>query len=318
MNDPYETLGVARDASQEFIQQAYRKLAKAHHPDLNPGNAQAEDRFKVVSAANELLSDPDKRGRFDRGEIDADGQEQAAQSSHHDPFYRGYAEGAAGRRYGPAGRQQGQGGFDDIFSSMFSGSFGDRREPGNAAMRGQDERYVLAAGFLDAVAGATRRLTLPDGRTLDVKIPPASSDGQVLRLRGQGGAGWGGGASGDALIELSVAPHPVFTRDGRDVRLVLPVGLRDAVLGGPVEVPTPGGPVRMRVPPHSDSGTELRLRGRGVPAHGGLAAGDLYATLRVVIGTPDPALEAFLRGPVPQQAADGQPDSPQPMMEADA
>ena len=316
MDDPYKTLGVTRDASQESIQQAYRKLAKVHHPDLNPGDAQAEDRFKAVSAANELLSDPDKRSRFDRGEIDADGQEQAAHPFHNDPSYRGYAEGAAGRRYGPAGRQQG--GFDDILGSMFRGSYGDRRGPSDAAMRGQDERYVLTASFLDAVAGATRRLTLPDGRTLDVKIPLASLDGQVLRLRGQGGAGWGGDAAGDALIELSVATHPVFTRDGRDIRLVLPVGLRDAVLGGPVEVPTPAGPVRMRVPPRSDSGTELRLRGRGVPAHGELAAGDLYATLRVVIGTPDPALEAFLRGPVAQQAEIGQPDSPQPMMEADA
>ncbi len=316
VDDPYTTLGVARDASPERIQRAYRKLAKAHHPDLNPGNKQAEERFKTVSAANELLSDPDKRGRFDRGEIDAGGQERPAQ-----PSYRDYADGAAGRRYGPAGQEAGHGGFDDLFGSMFNG----RRE-GGPAMQGQDERYAVHASFLDAVAGATRRLTLPDGRTLDVKIPPGSLHGQVLRLRGQGGGGWNGGPAGDAMIELSVAPHPVFTRDGRDVRLVLPVGLRDAVLGGPVEVPTPGGPVRMQVPPRSDSGTELRLRGRGVPAHAGLAAGDLYATLRVVIGPPDPALEAFLRGPVPPEpdpepdpeSDSVHPDGPRAVMEADA
>ena len=158
----------------------------------------------------------------------------------------------------------------------------------------------------------------PAGRTLDVRIPPASLDGPLLGLRGQSGGGWNGGPAGDALIEVSVAPHPVFTRDGRDVRLVLPVGLRDAVLGGRVEVPTPGGPVRMQVPPRSDSGTELRLRGRGVPAHAGLAAGDLYATLRVVIGVPDPALEAFLRGPVPPQPDSVHPDHPRTAVEADA
>lgn len=221
MDDPYTTLGVARDASPERIQRAYRKLAKAHHPDLNPGNKQAEERFKTVSAANELLSDPDKRDRFDRGEIDAGGQERPAQ-----PSCRDYADGPAGRRYGPAGQEPGHGGFDDLFGSMFN-----RRREGGPAMRGQDERYAVYASFLEAVAGATRRLTLPDGRTLDVKLPPGSLDGQVLRLRGQGSGGWNGGPAGDALIELSVAPHPVFTRDGRDVRLVLPVGLRDAVLG---------------------------------------------------------------------------------------
>ncbi|MGI4944787.1 MAG: DnaJ C-terminal domain-containing protein [Janthinobacterium lividum] len=251
MDDPYTTLGVARDASPERIQRAYRKLAKVHHPDLNPGDKQAEERFKTVSAAHKLLSDPDKRDRFDRGEIYAGGQERTAQ-----PFYRDYADSAAGCRYGPAGQEPDHGGFDDLFGSMFN-----RRREGGPAMRGQDERYAVYASFLEAVAGATRRLTLPDGRTLDVKIPPGSLDGQVLRLRGQGGGGWNGEPAGDAMIELSVAPHPVFTRDGRDVRLVLPVDLRDATLGGPVEVPTPGGPVRMQMPPRSDSGTELRLRG---------------------------------------------------------
>ena len=290
LDDPYETLGVARTASQDDISRAYRKLAKQHHPDLNPGDAAAEERFKEVVGANELLSDPEQRARFDRGEIDAGGNQRAPQ-----PSYRDYAEGAAGRRYGRAAPQPEEWTpeeFGDVFGSMF----GARGRAGmDAGISGQDERYTLPTEFLDAVLGATSRLTLPGGRTLDVKIPPGSLDGQVLRLRGKGGAGWNGGPAGDALIELRVAPHPTFTRDGQDIRLKLPITLSEAVLGGAVEVPTPGGVVRMRIPPHSDSGIELRLRGRGVPAHGDLAAGDLYATLNVVVGKPDAALEEFLR-----------------------
>jgi DnaJ-class molecular chaperone len=299
LEDPYQTLGVARDASQDDIRTAYRKLAKQHHPDLNPGNAKAEERFKTISAANELLSDPEKRKKFDRGEIDAAGQERAPQ-----PTYREYADAAQGRRYGTAGPQPGAWSDDDL-ADMLGAMFEEPRGAGAAArMRGRNEHYALTVGFLDAVNGATSRLTLPDGATLDVKIPPGTAEGQVLRLRGKGGAGRNGGPDGDALIEIHVAPHRYFERDGRDIRLELPVTLAEAVLGGPVEVPTPGGPVRMRVPPHSDTGTELRLRGRGVPAHGHHGAGDLFAKLRVVLGTPDAALEAFLRDWKPEHPAD--------------
>ena len=298
LDDPYQTLGVARDATQDDISRAYRKLAKQHHPDLNPGDAKAEERFKTVVGANELLSDPDKRARFDRGEIDASGNQRAPQ-----PSYRDYAEGAAGRRYGRAGPQPEEWSAEE-FSDVFGSMFGARGRAGrDAGIPGEDERYMLDTEFLDAVRGATQRLTLPGGRTLDVKIPPGSLDGQVLRLRGKGGAGWNGGPAGDALIEIRVKPHPVFTRDGQNIRLKLPVTLGEAVLGGSVEVPTPGGAVRMRIPAHSDSGTELRLRGRGVPAHGGLAAGDLYAMLDVVVGKPDAALEEFLRNWEPEHAA---------------
>ena len=303
MDDPYATLGVKRDASQDDIRRAYRKLAKQHHPDLNPGNKAAEERFKAVSSANALLSDADKRARFDRGEIDAEGHEQAPQ-----PSYRDYAEAESGRRYGRAGPPPGGEDFADFFSTMFTGGAAGQ----SAAFRGEDERYLLTADFLDAVIGATKRLTLPDGRVLDVKIPPGTEDGQVLRLRQQGGAGWNGGPQGDALIEIHVAPHRFFVRDGRDIRLELPVSLQEAVLGGPVEVITPGGPVRMRIPPHSDSGTELRLRGRGVPAHGGAPAGDLFAKLRVMIGPPDAALEAFLREWQPEH-----PNAPRRAMETE-
>ncbi len=298
MEDPYKTLGVSRDASQDDIRRAYRTLAKRHHPDLNPGNAKAEDRFKTVAAAYALLSDPVKRGQFDRGEIDATGQARPPQ-----PSYRDFAEGEHGRRYGP-GPQPGGWTAEDL-GDLFGGMFDQDRDPGGKLRRrGRDARYSLATDFLDAVNGATRRLALPDGRTLDVKIPPGTEDGQTLRLRGQGHKGSNGGADGDALIEIRVAPHRYFKRDGGDIRLELPVTLPEAVLGGPVEIPTPGGPVRMHIPPHSDGGTELRLRGRGVPKHGSHAAGDLYATLRVVVGTADAALEAFLRTWKPEHPAD--------------
>jgi DnaJ-class molecular chaperone len=299
MDDPYTTLGVARDATEAAIRTAYRKLAKTHHPDLNPGNAKAEERFKTIAAANELLSNPEKRGQFDRGEIDAAGQKRAPE-----PSYRDFAEGESGRRYGAAGPQSGAWSQDDL-GDMFGSMFGAGRGSASAGkLRGEDEHYAFTATFLDAINGATRRLTLPDGPVLDLKLPPGTSDGQVLRLRDQGGAGWNGGTAGDALIAITVAPHPFFTRAGQDIRLVLPVTLTEAVLGGAVEVPTPGGPVRMRIPPGADSGTELRLRGRGVPAFGAGSIGDLYATLRVTLGKPDAALEAFLRDWKPEHPAD--------------
>jgi DnaJ-class molecular chaperone len=295
--DPYATLGVARDASAADISRAYRKLAKRHHPDLNPGNAEAESRFKVIAAANGLLSDPEKRRKFDSGEIDAAGQERARP-----PPYQDYAAAEPGRRYGRAAPQPqawDADDFADVFGTMFRGG----RAPGGP-QRGADQHYTLSTAFLDAVNGATNRLTLPDGRTLDVKIPPGSTNGQILRLRGQGGPGSPGAAAGDVLIEIETASHKFFHREGSDIRLVLPVSLAEAALGGQVEIPTPGGMVRMRVPPGSDSGTELRLRGRGVPAHDGQDAGDLYATLRVMLGKPDAALDAFLKQWTPAQPAD--------------
>jgi len=193
---------------------------------------------------------------------------------------------------------------DNDLSNIFGSMFGGERHAGADQVRGQDERYKLTAEFTDAVNGANRRLTLPDGRILDVKIPAGTNDGQMLRLRGQGRAGRTGGTNGDVLIEIRVARHKYFKRSGQDIRLDLPVTVAEAVLGGQVEVPTPGGRVRMRIPPGSDSGTELRLRGKGVPKHAGLAAGDLYATLRIEVGNPDKALQEFLRDWKPQIAFD--------------
>jgi DnaJ-class molecular chaperone len=284
-DDPYQVLGVARDASQADIKRAFHKLAKAWHPDLKPGDAAAEARFKGITAANELLSDPERRGAFDRGEIDASGQPAGPP-----PNWRGFAEGAQGTRYRGANAASFS---EEDLGDIFGDLFGRRQRSG--PMSGHDERYMLGVDFLDAANGATKRLTLPDGRSLDVHVPAGIETGQTLRLRGKGGSGSGGATDGDALIEVTVGDHPFFRRDGLDIHLELPVSIREAVLGAKVTVPTPRGPVAMTIPKHSDTGRQLRLRGRGVAAHGKRAAGDLYVTLRVSVGTPDAALEDFLR-----------------------
>lgn len=288
--DPYKALGLGRDASPQDIRRAYRKLAKKHHPDMNPGDARSEARFKEISAANGLLSDPARKAGFDRGEIDADGQAQSPRSG-----YREQAESEAGRRYGPGGGW-GDEGFEDLFGSLF------RRQTSPGPRRGQNERFILTTSFLNAVNGATQRLTLPDDRSLDVKVPPGTAEGQVLRLKGRGTPGSDGGLDGDALIEIHIAPHPYFTRDGQDLRMTLPISLQEAVIGGLVETPTPSGLVKLRIPAHADSGVELRLRGRGVPANGERSIGDLYVTLRIEIGPPDTALDDFIRGWTPASA----------------
>jgi DnaJ-class molecular chaperone len=299
--DPYETLGVKRDATAAQIKSAYLKLAKKHHPDLNPGDKRAEERFKAISSANDLLGDPEKRARFDRGEIDAAGQDRPQERR----FYRGFAETEQGRHYrgaGPGGADAAA--FHDIFADLFRNAQGTgpgagmgagMNQRGAAQMRGQDQRYQLSVSFIEAALGATRRLDLPDGRPLEVTIPAGLEDGQVLRLRGQGGVGWNGGPPGDALIEVDIQPHAYFERDGDDIHLDLPVTAAEAALGAKVAVPTPAGPVNLSIPRHSDTGRQLRLRGRGIPAHAGRPAGDLYVTLKIVLGTPDAALEDALR-----------------------
>lgn len=289
-SDPYQVLGVARDASADDIRKAYRKLAKANHPDLNPGNKAAEERFKAVASAYDILGDTDKRGQFDRGEIGADGDPRADRG-----YYRSHAEGAAGNRY----RQQagaGFGGGETEFGDLFEDLFANRGGGGTGPRRGRDQQYTLAVQFLDTVTGASRRLTLPEGKSLDVQIPPGIEDGQTLRLRGQGGPGRNGGGAGDALIEIRIIPHKFFRRDGRDIRLELPITVKEAVLGARITVPTPAGTVAMTVPKGSDSGAVLRLRGRGIAAHGGQEAGDEYVTLKLVLGKSDAALEAFMQG----------------------
>jgi DnaJ-class molecular chaperone len=308
--DPYEILGVKRDASQKDIQSAFRKLAKKHHPDLNPGDKKAEDLFKEISAANEILGDEKKRGRFDRGEIDINGTERA-------PFHhREYAGADMGeevyfdeadfaRHFG--GQKFGAdqfGGFEDIFASFMSRRGGGASQfHSQAASKGADVHYKMEIDFLDAVNGTTTSVSLAPGAGLDVRIPAGTKDGQVLRLRGKGGKAPGNVPDGDALIEVRVKPHPFFVRDGDNIRVEVPITIREAVLGGKVKVPTPTGYVNLTLKPHTDTGTVLRVKGKGVAKTGG-THGDLLVTTKIVLPQqPDPELNRFMES-LPETATD--------------
>ena len=281
MNDPYVTLGVQRTGDAAAIRAAYRKLAKTHHPDLNPGKPEALERFKEISAAYELLSDTDKRGKFDRGEIDASGNEVHREQ----PFYRDFGDGH-GRYRGNVDPED----LDSIFAQAFS-----QRGGRSFNARGRDAHYTLTVSFLDAAAGTTRRITMPEGRTLDVKIPAGVTDGHVLRLKGQGMPGMGEGKPGDALVEIAVAPHPLFRREGDDIIVELPVTVKEAVLGTTLEVPTVKGKVRLTVPPGSGTGTRLRLRGRGI------REGHQFVQLHIVQPPgEEPELAEFLKDWTPK------------------
>lgn len=281
--NPYEVLGVKKDATDEEVRRVYRNLAKKFHPDLNPGNKKAEARFKEIAAAYDILSDKEKRARYDRGEIDESGAEKPRAYS-----YQDFAAGEGGEKYHP-----GEGippeDLDDLFAFFSRGQ--GRDGGGTIRMRGADRHFTLTVDFTDAANGARRRLELAAGKSLDVSIPPGVRDGQILRLKEQGGPGIGGGPNGDALIEIRVAPHPLFRREGDNIHLDLPVTLGEAALGGRVTVPTPSGAVTMTVPPHSNTGTILRLRGKGI---GG--KGDALVTLKVVLPEgADAELDDFVR-----------------------
>jgi DnaJ-class molecular chaperone len=306
---PYEVLGVKRDAGADEIRKAYRKLAKEFHPDLNPGKPAAEARFKAVTAAYDILSDPEKRGRYDRGEIDESGAERPRYS------YRPHAEGAHGWKYEPQGEMNPED-LEDLFA-MFGGgragrgAAGGRRAGGGFSMPGPDRQFALTIDFVEAATGGRKRLALSPDEWLDVTIPPGIEQDQVLRLKGKGAPGFGGGPPGDALIEIHVAPHPFFRREGDDIHVELPVSLAEAVLGARVPVPTVTGPVTMTIPKGSDTGTRLRLRGKGVHRRGHAVA-DQYVTLRVVIGVSgDPELARFL-----EDWAKNHPVNPRRDMEA--
>ena len=284
-DNPYQALGVKPTASAEEIQAAYRKLAKKLHPDLNPGNREAEEKFKRIGVAYGLLSEPEKRAKFDRGEIDASGAERQQR-----PFYRDFAGGQRQPYTTDAGFAD-LAGEDDILAELFR-----RGGRSRVTMRGGDIHYRLPVEFLEAVNGATKRIALPDGSSLDLKVPAGAREGQILRLKGKGLPGIGGGPPGDALAEIDVRPHKFFTRDGDHIRVELPISLREAVLGGRVSVPTPTGPVTMNVPKGSNTGTVLRLKGKGLSRPDG-SKGDQYVTMQLVLPREtDPDLEAFVGG----------------------
>lgn len=294
MADPYQILGVERGASEAEIKKAYRKLAKELHPDRNKDNPKASERFSSVTQAYDLLTDADKRARFDRGEIDGDGNPAA-------PF--GFGGGPQGgfrpSDFGGGGADPGD--FGDIFEGLFgggrrggggfSGGFGGfgRR----AAAKGANIAYRLAVAFEDAATLAPQRITLRDGKTIDLKLPAGVETGTQMRLAGKGEEGPGG--PGDAIVTIEVQPHRFYERSGDDIRLNLPVTLGEAVLGGPVRVPTPDGAVMLTVPKGSSSGKVLRLKGRGFHKKGG-GRGDLFVTLMVELPADDAALTSFVQG----------------------
>jgi DnaJ-class molecular chaperone len=292
--DPYQELGVARGATADEVRKAFRKLAKKHHPDVNRGNKDAEEKFKRISGAFDILGDEDKRKKFDAGEIDADGRETAQ------AYGSGFGGGGFNRAQGgqgPWGDPPGGAGFrsanfegvdlNDILGDMFGGR-GRAGGGGGFQSRGSDVRATLEIDLEDAIQGGKKRISFSDGRTLDVTIPKGAADGQVMRLKGQGAPGRAG--AGDALIEISIRPHPLFRREKEGLVMDLPVSAPDAILGGKVQAPTPEGSVSLNIPAGSNSGSTLRLKGRGLTDAQG-RRGDLLARLVVTLPeTPDPEL----------------------------
>ncbi len=297
MRDPYEVLGVDRKASAADIKSAYRRLAKKLHPDANKNDPKAASRFAELNAAHEIVGDEDKRKAFDRGEIDAEGKPKfhgfegfgaggpgrgaaGAGDSHFESFHYG-PEGFTRSNRGGAGGG-GFGGFEDILREAFGGAAGGRsraRFETEDFGTGADVHAETTVTLPEAATGVTRRLRLPTGKEIDVKIPAGITSGQHVRVRGQGMPGQGG--AGDVLITVAVAPHKLFTLDGADLKLALPITLYEAALGGKVRVPTLDGHVELTIPPWTSSGRIFRLRGKGFPAKSG--HGDLLATIQVVL-----------------------------------
>ena len=308
MKDPYEVLGVAKTASEAEIKKAFRTLAKKHHPDKHAGDEAAQKRFQEISGAYDILGDKEKRAQYDAGAIGPDGNPKgfdprAGGFRQGHPFGSGFGGFGGGGAPGARefhfsfddGATGGAAGFEDIFADLMGGRARGNRQPRQT--RGEDFTAAVTVSFEEAATGGTRRVVLQNGEQIDVKIPLGVKDGQTIRVKGRGGAGQGGGANGDILLTISVAPHPNMTRDGNDIRMDLPVTLKEAVLGGKVPVPTLTGTVSLSVPPNSNTGTILRLKGKGIAAHGGSPAGDLYVRLQVSLPDhPDEALKSFVSG----------------------
>ena len=298
MKDPYETLGVTRSATDKDIKDAFKKLARKYHPDLHPGDKTAEEKFKDISAANDLLKDKEKRRRFDAGEIDASGAERPQER-----FYRDFADGPAYASHaaqdGFASKEE----LEEFLARAFAG--GTRGSQGNFRARGQDLSYVLPVRFLEVANGAVRTITLPEGKTLQVTIPEGAEDRQMLRLKGQGMPGFGGGPPGDAYVELHVDPHPFFRRKDDNIHVDVPVTLKEAALGARIEVPTISGPVTMTLPKGSNTGKTLRLRDKGIRNRKTGQRGHQMVTLKVVLPLEEePELTAFLETWQPRNSDD--------------
>jgi DnaJ-class molecular chaperone len=302
MRDPYEVLGVSRQATDAEIKKAFRGLAKKHHPDTHGNDPAKVKQFQEISSAYDILGDKEKRAQFDRGEIDASGQPRGF-----DPGAQGFGgaqRGGRGRGGGPRdfdsrwGAGQGETfRTEDIFSDLFGGfGGGEGRGRRNQPRRGEDIQLATTISLEEAAQGGTRRIVLGGGeKEIEARIPAGIREGQTIRLKGQGGPGRNGGPPGDVLITLDIAPHPSFTRDGRDLRMDLPISLKEAVLGGKVPVTTLSGTLTLTVPPNSNSGKVLRLKGKGLPGAGNEPAGDLYVRLAVTLpDSADPELEAFV------------------------
>lgn len=295
MSDPYKTLGVAKTASEAEIKKAFRSLAKKHHPDAHPGDQKAKQRFQEISAAYDVIGDKEKRAKFDSGEIDASGNPRGFDPRAHG--FRGSPFGGGGERdfHFAWGQGEEQPGFsaEDIFADILGGRRGGAR--GTRPARGEDFQIAVTVSFAEAIQGGTRRIVLQNGEQIDVKIPAGLREGQQIRVKGRGGAGRNGGPAGDILIQAHVAAHPFITRDGNDLRMDLPVTLKEAVLGAKVPVPTLGGNLNLTIPAGSNTGSVLRLKGKGVPVAGG--HGDLYVRLVVSLPDgPDAELTRFAQG----------------------
>ena len=274
--DLYQRLGVKRGATEAEIKKAYRSLAKQLHPDRNKDKPDAAKRFAEITQAYDLLSDKDKRARYDRGEIDEEGNPKM-------PFGSGFGGYSAGAGGGPGGGFEG-------FQGFQGGGFSGFRQRARGPQKGADASYRLKVPFVDAVALKSQRVTLGDGKTIDLKLPKGLEDGTRIRLAGKGQDGPGG--RGDAFVTIDIEPHRFFIREGNNIRLSLPVTLKEAVLGAKIKVPTPEGPVMLTIPKGTSSGSVLRLKGRGFTGKDG-RRGDQLVTAEIEIPSSDPALEQF-------------------------